>query len=224
MGSMAEKSAKIRILVADDHPVFRYGLRTLLESEPRFTVVGEAADGSEVAKLTSVLKPDVLMLDLAMPRLTGMEVLRELAFTHGQVRTIVLTAAIEKEQLVEALQLGARGILLKDAAIQTAAKCIEKVIAGEYWVGHEVVASLVDYVHRLKQGAEGKPAQKLLEFTSREREIISLITTGCVNKEIAAKLTLSEDTVKHHLSNIFAKAKVANRLELAIWAMNQGFP
>ncbi|HEU0369042.1 MAG TPA: response regulator transcription factor, partial [Candidatus Acidoferrum sp.] len=95
---MAEKSAKIRILVADDHPVFRYGLRTLLESEPKFTVVGEAADGSEVAKLTSMLKPDFLMLDLAMPRLTGMEVLRELAFTHDQVRTIVLTAAIEKEQ------------------------------------------------------------------------------------------------------------------------------
>jgi len=86
------------------------------------------------------------------------------------------------------------------------------------------VASLVDYLRRLKRGAEGKPTQKQLEFTSREREIISLIITGCVNKEIAAKLTLSEDTVKHHLSNIFAKAKVANRLELAIWAMNQGFP
>jgi len=218
---MAEKSAKIRILVADDHPVFRYGLRTLLESEPKFTVIGEAADGSEVAKLTSALKPDVLMLDLAMPRLTGMEVLRELASTQGQVRTIVLTAAIEKEQLVEALQLGARAILLKDAAIQTAIKCIEKVMTGEYWVGHEVVASLVDYVHTLR-GAEEKRAQKLLEFTPREREIVSLIITGCVNKEIAAKLTLSEDTVKHHLSNIFAKAKVANRLELAIWAMNQG--
>src|SRR5215472_13450312 len=133
--SMAEKSEKLRILVADDHPVFRYWLRTLLESEPKFTVVGEAADGLDVAKLTSVLKPDVLMLDLAMPRLTGMEVLRELAYTHGKVRTIVLTAAIEKEQLVEALQLGARGILLKDAAMQTATRCIEKVIAGEYWVG-----------------------------------------------------------------------------------------
>jgi len=86
------------------------------------------------------------------------------------------------------------------------------------------VTSLVDYVQTLKRGAEGKPAQKLLEFTPREREIISLIITGCVNKEIAARLSLSEDTVKHHLSNIFAKAKVANRLELAIWAMNQGFP
>jgi DNA-binding NarL/FixJ family response regulator len=221
---MAETSAKIRILIADDHPVFRYGLRTLLESEAKFTIVGEAEDGSEVAKLASVLRPDVLMLDLAMPRLTGMEVLRELASTHGHVRTIVLTAAIEKEQLVEALQLGAWGILLKDAAIQTATKCIERVIAGEYWVGHEAVASLVDYLHTLKRGVEEKTAQKLLEFTPREREIISLIITGCVNKEIAAKLTLSEDTVKHHLSNIFAKAKVANRLELAIWAMNQGFP
>jgi DNA-binding NarL/FixJ family response regulator len=154
MGYMPEKSTKIRILVADDHPVFRYGLRALLESEPKFTVVGEAADGSEVAKLTSALKPDVLMLDLAMPGLrngsaAGVGVHPRPSTDHRSDR------GHRKEQLVEALQLGARGILLKDAAIQTATKCIEKVITGEYWVGHEVVTSLVDYVHTLKRGAEG---------------------------------------------------------------------
>jgi DNA-binding NarL/FixJ family response regulator len=210
-------------LIADDHAVFRFGLRSLLESEPGFTVVGEAADGSEVARLTSVLKPAVLMLDLAMPRLTGIEVLRELASAQGEVRTIVLTAAIEKKQIVEALQLGARGILLKDAAIQLVTKCIEKVLAGNYWVGREAVTSLVDYLHKLKRSSEAKPEQSLLKFTPREQQIISAILTGCVNKEIAAKLSISEETVKRHLSNIFAKAGVSNRLELAIWSMNKGF-
>jgi DNA-binding NarL/FixJ family response regulator len=219
---MAKKPARIRILIADDHAVFRYGLRALLESEPRFTVVGEAADGSEVAKLTSDLKPAVLMLDLAMPRLTGIEVLRELASAHGDVRTIVLTGAIEKKQIVEALQLGARGILLKDAAIQLVAKCIEKVVAGDFWVGHEAVTSLVDYLRGLKRGTGGT-AQRSPEFTPRENEIISAIVTGSANKEIAIKLSLSEDTVKHHLSNIFDKAGVSNRLELAIWSINRGF-
>jgi len=218
---MAKKSAKIRILIADDHAVFRYGLRALLESEPRFTVVGEAVDGSEVAKLTSELKPTVLMLDLAMPRVTGIEVLRELASARGEVRTIVLTAAIEKRQIVEALQLGARGILLKDAAIQLVAECIEKVVAGDFWVGHEAVTSLVDYLHGLKRSAEGKAEQRL--FTPREQEIISAILTGCVNKEIAVRLSISEDTVKRHLSNIFDKAGVSSRLELAVWSRNKGF-
>jgi DNA-binding NarL/FixJ family response regulator len=220
---MVKKPASIGILIADDHAVFRYGLRTLLESEPGFTVVGEAADGSEVAKLTSSLKPAVLMLDIAMPGLTGIQVLRELASAQGEVRTIVLTAAIEKKQIVEALQLGARGILLKDAAIQLVKKCIEKVMAGDYWVGREAVTSLVDYLHGLKQSTGGKAEQKLPHFTTREQEIISAILTGCVNKEIAAKLSISEETVKRHLSNIFAKAGVSNRLELAVWSMNKGF-
>jgi two-component system, NarL family, nitrate/nitrite response regulator NarL len=219
---MGKNPEKIRILIADDHAVFRFGLRTLLEAEPRFMVVGEASDGSEVIKLTSLLKPAVLMLDLAMPGLTGIEVLRELASGHRKVRTIVLTAAIEKKQIVEALQLGARGILLKDAAIQLVTKCIEKVLDGEYWVGREGVTSLMDYLQGMKQGTQEKKEPIVLEFTPREREIISAILIGSMNKEIAARLSISEDTVKCHLSNIFAKARVSNRLELAIWATNQG--
>ncbi len=219
---MAETRREIRILIADDHPVFRHGLRTLLQSEPGFRVVGEAIDGAEVANLTDVLKPNVLLLDLAMPRLTGMEVLREMASEHGRIRTIVLTANIEKAQIAEALQLGARGILLKDAAIELVTKCIGKVMAGEYWVGREAVTDMLDYLRELKRDPREKQEKKLFSFTPREREVISAILTGYANKEIAAKFSLSEDTVKHHLSNIYTKAGVSNRLELAVWAMNQG--
>jgi DNA-binding NarL/FixJ family response regulator len=220
---MAKKSARIRILIADDHAVFRYGLRTLLDSEPMFKVVGEAVDGSEVARLMSELKPAVLMLDLAMPRLTGIEVLRNLASAGDPVRVIILTAAIEKRQIVEALQLGARAILLKDAAVPLVTKCIQTVLSGEYWVDQEAVTSLVDYLKRLQKEAPEKISQRALDFTPREHEIVSAIVSGRTNKEIAAKLSISEDTVKHHLSNIFDKAGVSNRLELAIWSMNKGF-
>ena len=220
---MPETASTIRILIADDHPVFRYGLRTLLESEPRLAVVGEAVDGSEVVKMIAAVKPNILLLDLAMPRLTGIEVLREMAYDRSAVRTIVLTAAIENRQIVEALQLGARGILLKDAATQLVTKCIEKVMGGEYWVGHEAVTNLVDYLRGLGGIKDVQKSQKLMQFTPRERQIISAIIVGCANKEIASRLSLSEDTVKHHLSHIFAKAGVSNRLELAIWSMNQGF-
>lgn len=219
---MTEKRAPVRILIADDHPIFRCGLRMLLESEPGFKVVGQAVDGHEVAGLVTAVKPEVLLLDLAMPRLPGIEVLRDMAAGDREVRTIVLTAAIKRTQIVQALQLGARGVLLKDAAIQLVTKCIEKVMAGEYWVGRETVPDPVAYLRRLNRDSTTETTEKLFAFTPREREIISAIVTGSANKDIAAKLSLSEDTVKHHLSNIFAKAGVSNRLELAVWSMNQG--
>jgi len=219
---MADKRSPVRILIADDHPIFRCGLRMLLESEPGFKVIGQAVDGYEVVGLVTTLRPDVLLLDLAMPCLTGIEVLRDMAADDRQVRTIVLTAAIKKAEIVQALQLGARGILVKDAAIQLVTKCIENVMAGEYWVGRETVKDPITYLRGLDGGPTPEAARKLLAFTPREREIISAIVTGSANKDIAAKLSLSEDTVKHHLSHIFAKAGVSNRLELAVWSMNQG--
>src|SRR5579863_865213 len=141
MCRMNFKNQTIRIVIADDHPIFRDGLRRLLETEPDLKVIGEASDGAEAVKLTRQLKPELLLLDLAMPRHPGLEALREMSTGTGStgVRVILLTAAAEKNQIVEALQLGARGVVLKDSATQLLLKAIHTVMAGEYWVGRESV-------------------------------------------------------------------------------------
>jgi len=133
----------IRIVIADDHPIFRDGLRRLLESEPNLKVVGEASDGAEAVALAAQLQPDILLLDLAMPRVPGMEALRELAKTTSPVRTLLLTASVERPDMLQALQLGARGIVLKESATQVLLKSIETVMAGGYWVGRESVPDLI---------------------------------------------------------------------------------
>jgi two-component system, NarL family, nitrate/nitrite response regulator NarL len=213
-----------RILIADDHPIFRDGLRRLLESERDFRVVGEACDGVEAVDLARKLKPEILLLDLAMPRRAGLEALRELSTDATAVRVILLTAAAEKEQIVEALQLGARGVVLKDSATQILLKSIRAVMSGEYWVGRESVSNLVQYLRSLIGSSTVASRQKRYGLTPRELEIISAVVAGYANKEIAEHFKISEDTVKHHLSNIFDKLGVSTRLELALFAVNQSLP
>jgi DNA-binding NarL/FixJ family response regulator len=165
------------------------------------------------------LKPDVLLLDLAMPRKPGMEAMRELSTEGNGFRTkiIVLTAAIERIQIVQALQFGARGVVMKEAATQLLMKAIRAVVAGEYWVGREAVGDIVDF---MRNSASGDKPQKNYGLTKREMDILVSIVTGLSNKEIARRFALSEDTVKHHLTNIFDKVGVNSRLELALFAIN----
>jgi DNA-binding NarL/FixJ family response regulator len=218
------KNPVTRILIADDHPIFRDGLKRLLESEREFKVIGEACDGVEAVNLVRQLKPEVLLLDLAMPRRAGLEALREMSGDPSSVRVILLTAAAEKHQIVEALQLGARGVVLKDSATQILLKSIRAVINGEYWVGRESVSNLVQYLRGMVDSAAQDPRKKKYGLTPRELEVISAVVAGYANKEIAQYFKISEDTVKHHLSNIFDKIGVSTRLELALFAVNQALP
>jgi two-component system, NarL family, nitrate/nitrite response regulator NarL len=222
----SRRANPIRIVIADDHPIFRDGLRRLLEAESDLKVIGEASDGGEAVKLARQLKPDILLLDLAMPRTPGLEALREMSAGQGSnsVRVILLTAAAEKNQIVEALQLGARGVVLKDSATQLLLKSIHTVMMGEYWVGRDSVSNLVQYLRNLVQSSGEEARQKKFGLTPRELEVVSAVVAGMSNKEIAEHFKISEDTVKHHLSNIFDKLGVSTRLELALFAVNQGLP
>jgi DNA-binding NarL/FixJ family response regulator len=215
---------RTRILIADDHPVFRQGVISVLRNEPEFTVIGEAAHGQEALKLIGELHPDLLLLDLQMPRMTGLETLRELWNSPAPVRTIVFTASIAKEQIVQALQLGARGIVLKDAPTEILFKSIRSVLNGKFWVGENSVTDLVEILRTYLPPAggtdAGKEVRKNFGLTPRELDVVEAIVSGFTNREIAGKYSISEQTVKHHLRNIFDKVGVSNRLELALFAIN----
>jgi two-component system nitrate/nitrite response regulator NarL len=220
---MDSEAKRVRIVTADDHPIFRDGLRKLLEAEDGFELVGEAGDGQEAIELVRQLKPDVLLLDLTMPRLAGLDALAELAREPVPVRTIILSAAVGRAEINKALQLGARGIVLKAAATQLLYTCIRAVVAGEVWVGRESVADLVKALQQLDEPVS-TPSFSTANLTNREQEIVRAIASGASNRDIAQSLSVSEQTIKNHLSRIFEKCGVSNRVELALLAAAESKP
>jgi DNA-binding NarL/FixJ family response regulator len=212
-------ATSIRVLIADDHPVVRVGLRNMLQADSTVKVVGEARDGMEALEMARSLQPDILLLDLAMPNVAGMEALREMTASNLNTRTIVLTGLIDKRQVLEALQLGARGVVLKDAVIEHLSACIRAVMQGQYWLEGRPVQNLVQVLRDLT-AQTAPPPRKTFGLTARELEVVTLITEGCTNKDIAKSFGISEETVKRHLTNIFNKLGVGNRLELALFALN----
>jgi two-component system nitrate/nitrite response regulator NarL len=213
-------SGTIRIAIADDHPIFRDGLRRLLESESNLQVVGEASDGRQALDLVSHAKPDILLLDMAMPNLPGLETLRELSESNHQVRVIILTASIDRPQMLQALQLGARGIVLKESATQVLLKSLTAVMEGGYWVGKESVPDLKELVLKDMPSVEDEAPNTKWGLTRREMQMVSAIVEGSSNRDIAQKFGVREDTVKHHLTSIFSKLGVTTRLELALFALD----
>jgi DNA-binding NarL/FixJ family response regulator len=209
----------IRIVVADDHPVVRFGVRNMLLNEQGFEVVGEAEDGDDAITQTLELEPDILLLDLLMPRLPGLEAMRAIMTKSPRVKIVLLTSTISQQQIIEALQIGARGIVLKDAVVGDLSEALRAVLGGDYWIGGERVANLLKALQQLTAQAAAAPERKTYGLTPRELEVVSSIVEGCSNRDIAKQYSISEETVKRHLSNVFDKTGVSTRLELALFAI-----
>ncbi len=211
----------IRILIAHKEPIFRRGLRAVFDTQPDLRVVGEASDGAAAVKLAGKHAPDILLVDLDIPGLAGLEVLRQVQRWVPQVHSIILALKMETPETLEALELGARGVMPNDCTAELLLKGIRNVVAGQYWIGRNTVADLLESLASGTLAAPNGPLQKNSHLTPREIQIISGILRGESNKDIAKKFGLSENTVKHHLTHVFDKLGVGNRLELALFAMDR---
>jgi two-component system nitrate/nitrite response regulator NarL len=214
---MVQVKQKIRVLIADDHVIFRDGLRKLLGSEDDIKIVGEASNGNECVHMLSKLKPDILLLDLRMPGKDGLAVLEETNLDSLTTRIIVLTAAEDERDAVRAMRLGARGIVLKQSASDLLVKSIHRVYGGEIWLDNHITAEVMK---AFAKTSDNGPRRDKRLLSDREKEIVQLVALGHRNKEIGGKLFISEQTVKNHLHNIFDKLGVSDRLELALYAIH----
>ena len=222
--SRVPTKAKIRIVIADDHPIFRDGLCRLLSLEEDFEVVGQVEDGLYVSEVLQQCDPDILLLDLNMPGLSGLAALQRLQTTNSRTRVILLTAADNQHEFVQALKLGSCGIVLKQAATELLIDSVRRVHAGEICLDSDTIAGVIC---RFVANEEAPPPPQMPSpavprererppLSPREGEIVSLVAQGFKNKEIADKIFTSEQTVKNHLHNIFDKLDVSDRLELAL--------
>jgi DNA-binding NarL/FixJ family response regulator len=209
----------IAVAIASDHALFREAVRRLLDDDARFRFVGEAATTDEARTLAATQRPDVLLIDLAAQPAWDLEILNDIVRTAPGTRALLLASEASAPRMVDALQRGARGVVLKTAPTEQLFKSISAVMAGEYWISRELVAALIA---RIREGrAIDVPAavRASARLTPREEEMVAAVASGCSNREIAEQLSISTKTVKHHLTNIFEKLGLSNRLELALSAV-----
>jgi two-component system nitrate/nitrite response regulator NarL len=207
---------RVRILIAHRHPIFRAGLRRLLETDSSLDIVAEARDsGAAAIGLARELVPDLLLLGMSTSGSQALETLQALGATGLPTRTIVVTSCVDSPEVMRALQLGARGVIPNDAAPEALFTSIQSVAAGHFWIGHERVPEAVVGLRRLENA---RRRSKAFGLTRREIEIIRAVVAGDTNREIAQRSSISENTVKSHLAHIFDKLGASNRLELALFA------
>src|SRR5450755_119611 len=215
----------IRVLIADGQPIVLEGLRAVLGQYPAIEVVGEAADGMETIDKVVHLDPDIVLMDLKLPRVDGLTVLRSIQTRAPRTKVMLFASSDSKDEFVDAMKLGCSGVLLKDCAVSLLEKSILKVYAGEIWLDSTTTAAVIRQFASPSDFApsshtNGKPTRERAQLSQREREIIVLIAQGYKNKEIAEKMFITEQTVKNHLHNVFDKLGVSDRLELALYAIH----
>lgn len=208
--------SKINIVIADDHPMFRHGLKQILELETDMVVSAQACNGEEAVKFARQYKPDVILMDINMPGMNGLQAIKELKAEKAAAKIIVLTIHQDREYLFKTLQMGAEGYVLKDAEPAVLIEAIRNVCNGQTYIQPSMTKELVQEFNRVTLFEKNKTADNNL--TSREIEVLELIADGMINKEIAHQLYISEKTVKNHVSNIFKKLNVSDRTQAAIYA------
>jgi DNA-binding NarL/FixJ family response regulator len=209
---------QIRVVITGSHRIYREGLRLILQRENSIQIVGEAANGIQTIDVITDLKPDVVLLDITMPKMDGIEVIPPIREKSPNTKPLMLIAAMDEARIFKALKLGAKGYISKDAGASDLIKAIEAVHQGELWVGRKLMVRLFNG----QPVADSRDATAKEGLTPREQEVLHLLTKGCTNKEIAQSLFISEKTVKSHLSSIFRKLNVTRRLQAILYAIKRG--
>jgi two-component system, NarL family, nitrate/nitrite response regulator NarL len=217
---MPQSLTPIKIMLIDDHVSIRDGLRILIEGQPNFTVVSEARNIEEARQKFNQAKPDLVLLDLDLRGESGLDLISE--FTKGGARVLVLTGLRDQEQHQLCLRLGASGLVQKEQTANVLLKAIERVNEGEIWFDRTMMSNVLSNVLQGRDNNIDPETSKIAALTNREREVITLICTGLKNKQIAEKLFISDTTVRHHLTSIFSKLGVSDRLELVIYSYKHG--
>ena len=210
----------IRIAIADDHPAFRDGLFEVLQLEDGFELIAKVSTGAEILAVIEQQHPHIVLLDLSMPGMDGLATLRHLRDTGTTTRVIVLTASEDRQCLVQAMQLGASGIVLKQDQTGLLVKSIRRVHAGEIWLNPSTTSAVMQRAEPEPPRPESRPAEPRPRLTRRETEVVAMVAQGLRNREIADRMFISEQTVKNHLRAIFEKLNVGDRLELALYAVH----
>lgn len=216
MAECCRPNYPVRIVAAEQHDIFREGLRQMIASQPGFIVVAAAGSGDGAVDMATRLTPDVLLLDVAIRDGSALDVVRKLATAPFTTKTILLSDVSHSEAIVDAVRLGARGLVLKDSPPEHLYKCIRCVAAGQYWFSRDHIPAVIDGLRR----ANARTPLPVDTLTPREIEVIVAVSDGATNRAIAEQLGLSDQTVKNHLSHIYDKVGVSSRLELAIYAIH----